>query len=59
VEVWVLSFSSFPSTVPSMILSPFFHVTVALVSRPEILHDTVVLVPMNASLLIASTSERY
>ena len=59
VEVWVLSASSVPSMVPSMTSSPFFHVTVALASRPEILHDTVVLVPLNASLLIASTTEWY
>ena len=59
VEVWVLSASSVPSLVPSMTWSPFFHVTVALASRPEILQDTVVLTPINASLLIAWTSERY
>ena len=59
VEVWVLSASSVPSMVPSMTSSPFFHVTVALASRPEILQDTVVLTPINASLLIAWTSERY
>jgi hypothetical protein len=57
VEVWVLSSSSVPSTVPSTTLSPFFHVTVALASRSEILQDIVVLVPINASLLIAWTSE--